>query len=138
MDVRRISGPKTYSLGCFFVLDSCASFPGQGRKNWDPPKLFRGVGGVWGQKGGPKLYRGPKTHPKSRNTKKSTVFTRTFSKSSREPFEDPCAMSQEFIRNCSKKLVQMNFYIWGGGIFLLRKQAIFGHKKFSLLFFLPL
>ena len=30
------------------------------------------------------IDRGPKTHPKSRNTKKNTAFTRTFSKSSCE------------------------------------------------------
>ena len=30
------------------------------------------------------FFWGPKTHPKSRNTKKSTAFTRTFSLSSRE------------------------------------------------------
>ena len=56
------------------------------------------------------IYRGPKTHPKSRNTKKNTAFTRTFSKSSRELFK--CDTSQEPNGNGSAKTVQMNFLFW--------------------------
>ena len=58
--------------------------------------------------------RGPITHPKSRNTKKNTAFTRTFSKSSRELF--PASLWDESGRNwnCSEKLVQVNFFILGG------------------------
>ena len=57
-----------------------------------------------------RIYRdATKTPPKSRNTKKKTAFTRSFSKSLRELFRKPCDTSQEPNRNCSEKLGQMNF-----------------------------
>ena len=47
---------------------------------------------------------------------KSTAFTRTFSKSSRELFKSllPCDTSQESSGYCPEKLVQMNLFILGG------------------------
>ena len=45
--------------------------------------------------------RGPKTHPKSRNTKKTPHLHELFRKVRPN-------------RNCSEKLVQKNFWFWGG------------------------
>ena len=53
--------------------------------------------------------RGPQTHPKSRNTyQKTTAFAQTFSKVRANLL--PCEANQELNRNCSEKLVQMNFF----------------------------
>ena len=59
--------------------------------------------------------RGPKTHPKSRNTKKQRrVYTMFFFRKVSANFcLLPCDTSQEPNGNCSKKLVQMNFFILG-------------------------
>ena len=68
---------------------------------------------VRGQTTHPKS-RNSKTHPKSRNTPKNAAFTRTFRRVSANFCLLPCDMSQEPGRNCSEKLVQMNFLLWGG------------------------
>ena len=58
--------------------------------------------------------RGPKTHPKSRNTKKTPRLRELF-RSVRASFcLLPCDASQEHSGNCSEKLVQMNIFILGG------------------------
>ena len=59
-----------------------------------------------------RFLRGPKTHPKSRNTKRNAAFTRTFSKGSRELCLLPCDLSQEPSGKRSEELVQMNFLFW--------------------------
>ena len=46
--------------------------------------------------------------------KKHAAFTRTCSKSSCKLLSFPCDRSQEPDGNCSEKLIQMNFFIWGG------------------------
>ena len=48
---------------------------------------------------------------------KKNAFSRAFSKSSCELFLLPCHTSQEPNRNCSDKLVQMNFFFWDGCFF---------------------
>ena len=55
--------------------------------------------------------RGPKTHPKLRNTQTKPRLHKLF----RTNFcLLPCGTSQEPNGNWSDKLVQMNFFIWGG------------------------
>ena len=66
--------------------------------------------------------RDQETHPKSRNTKKNTAFTRAFRKVRANFCLLACEASQELNRNCSEKLVQMSFLFWVdfcGWIFLL-------------------
>ena len=65
------------------------------------------------------FIRGPKTHPKSWNTKKNTAFTRTFSKSSRELF--PSSLWHEsgtqrklLRKTCSDELFSFGWISWGG------------------------
>ena len=62
--------------------------------------------------------RGPKTQskigPKSRNTKKTPCLRELFRKVCVNFWLLPCHTSEEPSRNCSEKLVQMNFFILGG------------------------
>ena len=60
------------------------------------------------------MFRGPKTHPKSRNTKKTARLRELFRKVRANFRLLPCEASQEPNGNCSKKLVQMSFSILGG------------------------
>ena len=60
------------------------------------------------------LVRGPKTHPKSRNTKKKARLRELFRKVRANFCLLPCDASQEPNVNCSDELVQMNFFILGG------------------------
>ena len=59
------------------------------------------------------VFRGPKTHPKSRNTK-NTAFTELVQRVRANFCLLPCDMSQEPNGNCSEKLVQMNLLMLGG------------------------
>ena len=61
-----------------------------------------------------RIYRGPKTHPKSRNTKKTPRSHELFQKVRANVSLLSCDTSQESSGNCSDKLVQMNFFILGG------------------------
>ena len=58
--------------------------------------------------------RGPKTHPKSRNTKTTPRLHKPFRKLRANFSKMPCDASQEPDGTCSEKLVQMNFCILGG------------------------
>ena len=58
--------------------------------------------------------RGPKTHPQSRNTKKTPRPHELFRKVRANISLLSCDTSQEPNGNCSDKLVQMNFFILGG------------------------
>ena len=60
------------------------------------------------------MHRGQKTHPKSRNTKKTPRSRELFRKVRANFCLLPCNASQEPDGNCSEKLVQMNFFILGG------------------------
>ena len=55
-----------------------------------------------------------KTHPKSRNTKKTARLPEHFRKVRANFCLTPCETSQETDGNCSEKLVHMNFFILGG------------------------
>ena len=57
---------------------------------------------------------GPKTHPKSGNTKKTPRPRELFREIRANFCLLPCDTSQEPNGNCSEKLVQMNFFILGG------------------------
>ena len=59
------------------------------------------------------LDRGPKTHPKSRNTKRTARLREHLRKVRANFCLLPCDASQEPDGNCSHKLVQMNFFILG-------------------------
>ena len=59
-------------------------------------------------------FRGPKTHPKSRNTKKTPRSHELLRKVRANFSLLSCDTSQEPGGNCSDKLVQMNFFILGG------------------------
>ena len=59
------------------------------------------------------FFRGPRTHPKSRNTKKHRVYTNSVRKVFVNFCLLPCDASQEPNRDCSENLVQMNFFIFG-------------------------
>ena len=59
-------------------------------------------------------FRGPKTHPKSRDNKKTPRLRELFRKVRANFSLLPCDTSQEPNGNCSEKLVQMNFFILGG------------------------
>ena len=61
--------------------------------------------------------RGPTTHPKSRNTKKTPRLRELFRKVRANFCPLPCDRSQEPNGNCSEKLVQMHFFILGLGFF---------------------
>ena len=61
----------------------------------------------------PTHSRGPKTHPKARNTR-NTAFTRTFSKARVNFCLLPCDRSQEPNGNSAEELVQTNSFILGG------------------------
>ena len=60
------------------------------------------------------LFRGPKTQPKSRNTKKTPRSHELFRKVRANFCLLLCDASQEHNENCSEELVQMNFFILGG------------------------
>ena len=60
-----------------------------------------------------KTCRGPNTHPKSRNTKKTPRLHELFRKVRANFSLLSCDTSQEPNRNCSNKLVQMNVFYFG-------------------------
>ena len=62
----------------------------------------------------PPFARGPKSHPKSGNTKKTPRSHELFREVRANFCLLHCDTSQEPTGNCSEKLVQMNFFIWGG------------------------
>ena len=61
-----------------------------------------------------RITRDPKPTPKSRNTKKTPRSHELFREVRANFCLLPCEASQELNRNCSEKLVQMNFFILGG------------------------
>ena len=71
----------------------------------------------------PPFFRDLKTHPKSQNAQKKTRRLRELFRKVRANFcLLPCEISQEPSRNCSEKLIQLNFLTWvdfGGWSLLL-------------------
>ena len=61
-----------------------------------------------------RTYRGPKAHPKFRNTKRTPRLHEFFRKVRANFCLLHCVASQEHNENCSQTLVQMNFFILGG------------------------
>ena len=96
--------------------------------------------------------RGPKTHPKSPNTKTTLRLRELFRKVRANFCLLPCDASQQPDGDCSEKLVQMNFSILGGFCrvdFPPLKNAIFSailaifrhirhsHRDLALRIFMP-